>query len=379
MSQIKILIVEDEFLIAKGLARKLENLGYQIGAIVASGEEALEILEDLQPHLILMDIAIEGGMDGIEVAAKIHQTHNIPIIFLTAYADDSTLERAEQTGSYGYILKPFKERELHATIKIALKKHQEQLKAQKSLKVAQNLSEERSHYLSIAAHDLRTPLMAIQMSAGMLQFYNERLSEDKKFKHLSRIQASVESMNQLLEDLLVLSRAESGKLVLHSELLEIIGFCRSLVEEVQAIASTQHQLVFHADLDSLIAQLDQHLLRHILLNLLTNAIKYSPQGGTVRLEVTNEGQWVNFQISDSGIGIPPEYQERLFQRFERAENVGNIEGTGLGLSIVKQAIDLQGGEISVESQLERGTTFKVRLPLVCSHPKPAKISENSGS
>ncbi|PSO47949.1 MAG: response regulator [Cyanobacteria bacterium SW_9_44_58] len=124
MEPTKIFIVEDEFIIAKGLARKLDKLGYQVVGIVSSGEEALIQIQKTTPDLVLMDVLIEGEMDGIETATQLLREFNIPVIYLTAYSDDKTLERAEQSGCYGYILKPFKQRELHATIRMALRKHQ---------------------------------------------------------------------------------------------------------------------------------------------------------------------------------------------------------------------------------------------------------------
>lgn len=130
MAREKILIVEDELLISYNLSHKLRKLGYQVVGEVDSGEAALEKVSEIQPDLILMDIVLKSDMDGIETAAKIHKSYNIPVIYLTAYADDQTLKRAEGTGAYGYILKPFKERELHATIKMALSKHQESLNRQ---------------------------------------------------------------------------------------------------------------------------------------------------------------------------------------------------------------------------------------------------------
>jgi EAL domain-containing protein (putative c-di-GMP-specific phosphodiesterase class I)/AmiR/NasT family two-component response regulator len=140
MKPIEILIVEDELLIARNLARKLKKLGYSIIDIVSSGEAALRVAAEKSPQLVLMDIVIKGDIDGVEAAAKIYKTYGIPVVYLTAYADDATLQRAEQTGSYGYILKPFKERELHATIKIALQKHQKQNQLVSTLEVAEHMS-----------------------------------------------------------------------------------------------------------------------------------------------------------------------------------------------------------------------------------------------
>lgn len=362
MTDPRILIVEDELLIAKSLSKKLNKLGYAVVDIVSSGEAVLNRLTEITPDLILMDIAIKGNLDGIETAAKIRQTHDIPVVYVTAYADDKTLERAEVTGSYGYILKPYKERELHATIKMVLSKHKEAVKLRQSLAAAQAIGEDKSQYLAIASHDLRTPLAAIQMSADMLQKSSDKWSEDRRQKHFQRIQSSVYNMNRLLEDVLTLSRAETGKLTFQPAPLDAIAFCTQLIEEFQTAASDRHTLTLSDRGNRSQAYLDEKLLRHILANLISNAIKYSPEGGTIRLQVNCEWQQVTFQIRDEGIGMPTEYREKLFQQFERASNVGTIKGTGLGLSIVKQAVDLHGGRITVESEQGSGTTFTVTLP-----------------
>lgn len=140
MKPIDILIVEDELLIARNLARKLSKLGYNIIGIVSSGEMALQFVAEKPPRLVLMDIVIKGQIDGIEAATKIYKNYGIPVVYLTAYADDETLRRAEQSGAYGYLLKPFKERELHATIRMALHKHQQEAELLGTLEVAEQMS-----------------------------------------------------------------------------------------------------------------------------------------------------------------------------------------------------------------------------------------------
>ena len=134
MTSVKILIVEDELLIANNLARKLTKLGYTIVEIVSSGESAIQIAQEKQPDLVLMDIVIKGEMDGIEAAAQISKKYGIPVIYLTAYAHNETLNRAKSTTPpFGYILKPFKDRELQVTIEIALQKHQADLEQKKNI------------------------------------------------------------------------------------------------------------------------------------------------------------------------------------------------------------------------------------------------------
>lgn len=358
---INILIVEDELLIAKNLSHKLQKLGYQIADIVSSGADAIQRAGELKPDLILMDIVIKGDLDGIETAAIIHQKLDIPIIYTTAYADDETLQRAENTGSYGYLLKPFKEREVHATIKIALSKHQEAVAMQKLIALAAAKSENRSRFISMAYHDLNTPLTTIQLSAEMM--------EDSDFprpgttnKNVARIKKAVLNMSELLAEILMLSKAESGKLSLDLERVNVTEFCTSILEELQPIVTDKHLVTFHTQTDPLYANLDEKLLHHLLTNLLSNAIKYSPDGGNISLELSCENQQIIFSVRDEGIGLTAEYQGKLFQQFERGANVGKIKGLGLGLCIVKHIVDLHGGTISVESTIGKGTAFIVALP-----------------
>lgn len=362
MKPIKILIVEDELLIAQGLSRKLQKLGYAVVGIVSSGEAALAIIPETHPDLVLMDIVIKGEMDGIETAAKVHDRYQIPVVYVTAYADDRTLDRAKVTGSYGYILKPFKERELIATIEMAIEKHKEQCFLRELLVTAEAMVTNKSRLVALASHDLRTPLTAIRTSAELLQHYHHKLNEEKKVKHFDRIQTSISNMTQLLDDLLLFSKAESGKLSCHPVLLDVVQLSQKLFEEISPLAGPQHALKFSCKGECSQAKYDEKLLCHILTNLLSNAIKYSPKGGQVTFEVSCDEDYTTFRIQDEGIGIPQEYQERLFEAFERAENVGSISGTGLGLSIVRQAVELHGGEISVESEVGAGSTFIIKLP-----------------
>ena len=365
---INILIVEDELLIAKNLSHKLESLGYKIVGIVSCGADAIQRAGEMEPDLILMDIVIKGDIDGIETAVIINQKFDIPIIYTTAYADDETLQRAENTGSYGYLLKPFKQRELHATIKIALSKHQEAVKMQKLIALAAAKSENRSRFFSMAYHDLNTPLTTIQLSAEMLEDSELHRGSGTTKKNVARIKKAVSNMSGLLEDILMLSKAENGKLSLNLNPINATDFCTSILEELQPLVTDKHLVTFRTQTEPVQANLDAKLLQHLLTNLLSNAIKYSPNGGKVSLELSCENQQIIFCVRDEGIGITAEDREKLFQQFERGANVGKIKGSGLGLCIVKHIVDLHGGTISVESAIGKGSTFIVTLPfLAISH------------
>jgi len=362
MVDVDILIVEDELLIAKGLARKLKKLGYQVMKIIPSGEEAIQYSRINKPDLILMDIVLEGEIDGIEAAEKINQFQSIPIIYLTAYADDATLLRAEETNYYGYLLKPYKERELYATLKMAFKKWEEDQMLRQSLAIANAKNEEKARYLSLTSHDLRNPLTTIQVSAEMLKDYGDKLTEEKKQKHLDWIKSSVKNMNVLLEDILTLNQADAGKMSFEPKPVNVVAVSQSIVHDFEAIATDQHQLILRTSQPEIMVSCDVKLLYHILGNLLSNAIKYSPDGGTITLEISLSATEVRFVIEDQGIGFPADYQAKIFTQFERASNVGSIKGTGLGLSIVKYAVECHGGTISLSSEEGVGTTAIFTLP-----------------
>jgi signal transduction histidine kinase len=204
-------------------------------------------------------------------------------------------------------------------------------------------------------------LATILSSTELIEHYSHKWSEEKKLTHLQRIQASVKQMTGLLNDVLLIGKAEAGKLEFNPTSLDVTKFCQELVEEMELTVS--NRISFCSQAQCLTACMDEKLLRHILSNLLSNAIKYSPQGGTVHFELICEQDKAVFQIRDEGIGIPVADQEQLFISFHRASNVGTISGTGLGLAIVKKSVDLHGGKIAVMSEVNAGTTFTVTIPL----------------
>ncbi|MEH2354056.1 PAS domain-containing sensor histidine kinase [Nostoc sp.] len=223
-------------------------------------------------------------------------------------------------------------------------------------------SELKSRLLTITSHEFRTPLATIHSSAELLEHYRHLWSEERQQTHLRRIQASVMHITQLLNDVLVLSQDETGKLEFNPTPINLVEFCRDLLEELQQSDRSQHAIVFNSECECTPANLDAKLLRQILSNLFSNCLKYSPIGSTVRFSVTTANEQAIFQTQDSGIGIPAADIEHIFEPFHRASNTANIPGMGLGMSIVKQAVDLHGGEITVESAIGTGTTFTVILP-----------------
>ncbi|MEW6496515.1 MAG: PAS domain-containing protein [Cyanobacteriota bacterium] len=250
----------------------------------------------------------------------------------------------------------------------------------KALQRERELSEAKSRFIAMASHEFRTPLTTIQSSADLLNRYSERLSPEKQQEHFKRISSGVEEMNSMVQDVLLLSEVEAGKLQFNPAPVDLVQLCWSLVADLQMADNHQHNITFNPSCDSTATLantvsseghkegltqyvIDEKLLRYTLKNLLSNALKYSPQGSTVQFDLTCHQNQVILKIQDQGIGIPSEAIPRLFDSFYRASNVGTIQGTGLGLAIAKQCVDLHGGQITVDSSLGTGTTFTIRLPL----------------
>lgn len=225
------------------------------------------------------------------------------------------------------------------------------------------LSEMKSKFVSTASHEFRTPLATMLSSAELLEHYSESLGQDEKRNLLQTIQSSAKRMSEMIDDVLTLGRAESGVLKLNLGPTNLRELCGRVVAEFRIAQGKHHVITLDDRFDRLEAMMDERLLRHILNNLLSNAVKYSPQGSEVKFVLERRDENAAIEIQDRGIGIPPEDQPRMFESFHRASNVDNRPGTGLGLAIVKKAVELHGGEISLQSAVGDGTRFTVVLPL----------------
>ncbi len=233
---------------------------------------------------------------------------------------------------------------------------------QRILAQEKELSEQKLHFFSMASHEFRTPLSLILGSAQLLNGDIQDWSLEKKQTNLERIQSAAKGMNQLLTDMLTLTRAEVGKLEFNPTPIDIESFCLNLIEDFQTLNRSDYQIQFLSSSYCASAFLDEKLLYSILSNLLSNAIKYSPPGSTIQFNLSCPVQRVIFQIQDQGIGIPTEAQQNLYTPFHRGSNVGMIDGNGLGLAVVKKCVDLHQGQIAIESEVGVGTTITVQLP-----------------
>jgi two-component system, LuxR family, sensor kinase FixL len=243
----------------------------------------------------------------------------------------------------------------------ALKNTQEGV--EKDLRAALNkereLGELKSRFVSMASHEFRTPLSTILSSASLSAQYTLTEQQDKREKHYQKIKSSVTSLTGILNDFLSLSRLEEGRVETHFEDVDFSIFCMEMAEEINPILRQgQHIFVKHSH-ESMVLQMDKKLMKMILINLLTNASKYSDEGAEINCIVKKDNNALEIDIIDHGIGIPEEDKPHMFDRFFRASNAMNIKGTGLGLNIVKRYVELMGGTIKFKSELGKGSTFTV--------------------
>lgn len=227
---------------------------------------------------------------------------------------------------------------------------------------AQELSSFKIRLFSMASHELRTPLSTILLSAQVLEA--DTLTTDRP-RIYGRIRAAAKRMNRLLNDLLTLARAESGKIEFAPEMFNLKVFCQQLIEEVEfSFENPPAITLIMASEDDPKVYLDPQLLRAILTNLLSNAAKYADTTSQVTLSITRCSQAIVFCVRDKGIGISEADQQHLYEAFYRGSNVGEISGTGLGLSVVTACLQIHQGRLTCHSELGKGTAFEVTVPQV---------------
>jgi PAS domain S-box-containing protein len=224
------------------------------------------------------------------------------------------------------------------------------------------LSELKSRFVSMASHEFRTPLAGILSTSELLKGYWRRLDQQRIDEKLEVIHQQVDRMVQMIDDMLILGRAESGRLAFRPETLDLSVLCQALCDEFRQSIAANHQLVFSEQGGCHSINADPKLLRHTLSNLVSNAAKYSANGSSIQVNLECNEQETRLQVIDQGIGIPQQDQQRLFETFHRAGNVGQVPGTGLGLAITKQAVELHNGAITFESEAGSGTTFTIVIP-----------------
>jgi two-component system, sensor histidine kinase and response regulator len=364
-SKSSILVVDDVPDNLRLLSEILTRQGYDVRSAI-SGSIALLVVPRVYPDLILLDINMPqmNGYQVCELLKRDLQTREIPVIFLSAMGETIDKVRAFEVGAVDYITKPFQIQEVIVRIENQLNLRRMRIELSQALVKEQELNRLKSEFISMVSHDFRTPLCSIQGFAELLRHYSHGLSAEKQDQYFDRINASVEHLIALLDEVLLIGSFEVGKIKCRLTSIHLASFCQELIETFQLSISHSHEI--HLSLSETIQQFhleaDRNLLQQIFFNLLSNAAKYSPHQTEIQLDLQHLNQQIIFRVIDRGIGIPAENLPFLFDSFYRCTNVGEIKGTGLGLAIVKRCVDTLGGKIQVESTLGDGTTFTVTFP-----------------
>ncbi|MEN3953172.1 response regulator [Iodidimonas sp. SYSU 1G8] len=372
MNMPKIMVVEDERIVALHLRQQLEKLGYEVPAVVSSGQQALDRVGRERPDLILMDIKIDGDMDGIETASRLPSDNPIPVVYLTAYSEEATLARARETQPHGYLLKPFSERELHATIQMALER--------KKAETARSEQEERTHQTQ--------KLEAIgQLAGGVAHDFNNLLAVIQGNLELMKDLAPSPELSDMIQDALrAASRGASltQQLLAYSRRQPLLPQVLDLPALVADLTKLLRRLLdetidIHTRMPSGMWKIraDQSQLESALLNLAVNARDAMPGGGTLTISGMNAditapdpdihgemqaGAYAALAVGDTGTGMPDDIVAKALEPFFTTKPLG--KGTGLGLSQVLGFVRQSQGGLKIETRPDHGTTVYLYFPAI---------------
>lgn len=354
-----ILIVEDLRIVAKDLQRMLTSLGYDVPRTAASAEAALQAAGEHPPDLILMDIRLHGGVDGIEAARLLRERFDVPIVYLTAHADDAIVSRARLTEPYGYLVKPVKPDELRSAIEVALYKHEMHAR----LELADRMASLGAMAAGVC-HEINNPLTFVLGNLEIALHQVARCKDPGLRAELTRLLDTClkgsQRVSQIVADLRTFSRpaAHGPGLV---ELREVLAWA---VQVTTPTTRERARVINQVEpVPAVLA--DETRLGQVFVNLIINAAHAIPEGSPARNEIrlhayTDETGWAVIDVSDTGSGMSPEVLRRIFEPFFTTKRTS--AGTGLGLSICHGIVVSLGGEIQVTSSPERGSRFRVRLP-----------------
>lgn len=239
---------------------------------------------------------------------------------------------------------------------------QRELELEQSLAKEKELGELKSRFVSMASHEFRTPLSTILSSVSLIGRYTETSQQENRDKHIQKIKASVTHLTGILNDFLSMNKLEEGKTKPIFEDFDICELIKEITEELKTIVKKGQTLKTICAFEQKMVRSDIKIVKNIMINLISNAIKYSPEDAEIMCHLNRNDQEISFSVTDKGIGIPEDEQKHLFDRFFRASNVTNIEGTGLGLNIVKGYVEILGGNISFESTRYVGSKFTITIP-----------------
>jgi len=343
-----ILIVDDTPANLLLLVRMLTERGYKPQPVL-SGKLALEAARAEPPDLILLDITMPE-MNGYELCAQLKADaalKEIPVIFISALNETIDKVKAFRVGAVDYVTKPFQFEEVYARVQTHLQ-----------LRRLEKLRDDLTH---MVIHDLTSPLSVIFYCLDLMK-YDEAANlsaSTEKFVALAR--HSAEELNNMIRSILDVNKIGAGEMKLRHEPCELDSLIRGVLAAPQPLPENR-TVTFDLPEASLTVAADFGLIRRVLQNLISNALRYTPAGGNVRIVVTPSSSEIRIAIADAGPGIAPENHQRIFEKFGQVEDSNHRLGTGLGLTFCKLAVEAHGGRIGVESEVGKGCTFWFALP-----------------
>lgn len=383
-----LLIVDDTPANLHVLLQFLHTQGFHV-LTARSGSSALERARYGQPNLILLDVQMPD-MDGFETCRRLKadpDTQAIPIIFMTAMIELASKVEAFAVGAVDYIVKPFQFEEVLARVNIHLQIHDlthrlEQLVDERTTELAHSLTREqelaqdleralskerelgqlKSHILSVVSHEFRTPLSVISQSASILENFYPRLTDDKRQRNFERINEAVFAIDKLLANVALINLNESGELEVSRSTHQWADLWADLQHSLSMKLPQAKRIQFVSHIPTIAVTLDPMLLKHIVLQLVSNALHYSD--GVVTVGSNLEDNTLVINVADTGIGIAVAEQAQIFGLFSRGSNVDGRRGLGAGLYLASSLTTLLGGSIEVQSEQALGSTFTLRIPVV---------------
>lgn len=365
-----ILVVDDTPVNLRVLTEMLKRYGFTVYS-ASGGAPALDIVNSTPLDLILLDIKMPE-MDGYTVCEKIKadsRFEDIPVIFISALTDIDDLVKAFDAGGVDYITKPFKFREVLVRVETHLtlrrQRHKIEELREKDRQYFESLTALREQFIRAATHDLKNPLASVVGYTSLLEAHAPVADDETVQNAIKGIRYGSHKMRQLVTDMLDLLQMESG-IQLFLSTISINRFLQENLQDFQVVAQ-EKQIDLSLDLlpEDIQLEVDEKWMGRVISNLVSNAIKYTPNQARVEVAVRKRGETLEIQIRDTGLGIPQKDLENIFTAFFRVREKQHmqVEGTGLGLSIVKAIMEQHGGRIQVDSILGKGSVFTVVLPL----------------
>ena len=310
--------------------------------------------------------------DGSEfpVEVSLSYFHLDEELFIVAYVIDSTIKKEaehelraqhQQVARLNAELEQKVADRTHALATTLTQLEQRTRELTQALALEQELGELKTRFVSMASHEFRTPLTAVLTSVTLLEKYPGAEQHEKRQRHYDRIRTSVKHLTDILEEFLSVGNIEEGRMAVHAARLELAPLLREALAEIDGLRKAGQRIEMALPSLPPLWQ-DASLLRKVLVNLLSNALKYSGENTTVTVRATRLDRWLSLTVQDQGMGIAPEDQGRLFQRFFRARNAANMPGTGLGLYIIGKYVELMNGTVALRSELGVGTTVTITIP-----------------